>query len=383
MSSLPENKPTDFLIIGAGIAGLATAIRLAKMSFTVRVVEQAPQLAEVGAGLSLWGAGQQALASLGLDTTLHQQAMAWDSYEMWIGGRRVVSRPTPALSLEDDIAPWIVTRTALHQTLLEAVPPGVEILLDAKVRGIHETAEGVTVELQEVPKIQSRNAARYVARYLIGADGQKSITRHGCGDTKPLRYAGYVCYRGLVENQIGLQAHQGIEIFGSKGRRVGVFSLPENKLYWFAFVNSKQQQVPMNEVLQPFQELHPVVEKLFATVNPSTVIENPIQDRTPFKASRQTPKNIALVGDAAHPNQPSLGMGASAALTDVVLLTDLIAQRPDDIEGAIARYYRQSAKAWRQAYRRHKQLGSLGQRYGVIGQYALAASVHLTTKATI
>jgi 2-polyprenyl-6-methoxyphenol hydroxylase-like FAD-dependent oxidoreductase len=54
------------LIIGGGIGGLASAIALRSIGIVAHVYEQAPELKEVGAGLSLWSNGSKALDLLGL-----------------------------------------------------------------------------------------------------------------------------------------------------------------------------------------------------------------------------------------------------------------------------------------------------------------------------
>jgi 2-polyprenyl-6-methoxyphenol hydroxylase-like FAD-dependent oxidoreductase len=51
------------VVVGAGIGGLACAVALRRVGWRVLVVERAPELTEVGAGLSLWS---NALDALGL-----------------------------------------------------------------------------------------------------------------------------------------------------------------------------------------------------------------------------------------------------------------------------------------------------------------------------
>ena len=54
------------LVVGAGIGGLTATHALTRAGFDVRVIEQAPELKEVGAGISLWPNAVKALRLLGL-----------------------------------------------------------------------------------------------------------------------------------------------------------------------------------------------------------------------------------------------------------------------------------------------------------------------------
>ena len=53
------------IVIGGGIAGLASALALTRRGWHVEVLERAPEFGEVGAGLSLWPNALRALDALG------------------------------------------------------------------------------------------------------------------------------------------------------------------------------------------------------------------------------------------------------------------------------------------------------------------------------
>ena len=53
-------------IVGAGIAGLTAALSLARKGISVRLLEEAPALEEVGAGLQVSPNATRILAGLGL-----------------------------------------------------------------------------------------------------------------------------------------------------------------------------------------------------------------------------------------------------------------------------------------------------------------------------
>ena len=62
---MPPEKP-KVVIVGGGIGGLTAATALLRAGFAVAVREQAPELREVGAGLTVWPNAMRALKSLGL-----------------------------------------------------------------------------------------------------------------------------------------------------------------------------------------------------------------------------------------------------------------------------------------------------------------------------
>ena len=59
------------IIIGGGIGGLAAAIALQRIGVRPLVFEQAPQIQEVGAGISLWSNAINALRQLDVGELLH------------------------------------------------------------------------------------------------------------------------------------------------------------------------------------------------------------------------------------------------------------------------------------------------------------------------
>ena len=60
-------KKYRILIAGAGIGGLTAASCLAKAGHHVEIYEQAPQLAEIGAGIQISANAMHVLRSLGME----------------------------------------------------------------------------------------------------------------------------------------------------------------------------------------------------------------------------------------------------------------------------------------------------------------------------
>jgi len=63
---MSNGQALPILIAGGGIGGLAAAYALARKGFAVRVLEQAPEFREIGAGIQLGPNVFRALEKLGL-----------------------------------------------------------------------------------------------------------------------------------------------------------------------------------------------------------------------------------------------------------------------------------------------------------------------------
>ena len=61
----PSNS-APVLVAGGGIGGIAAALALVRQGFSVKVLEQAPQLGEIGAGIQLGPNAFAAFDALGI-----------------------------------------------------------------------------------------------------------------------------------------------------------------------------------------------------------------------------------------------------------------------------------------------------------------------------
>ena len=74
----PEKK---VIVVGAAIGGLAAAIALRQSALQPVLFERAPELREVGAGLSLWPNALKALGNLGLADSI--RALSIHRHPRW------------------------------------------------------------------------------------------------------------------------------------------------------------------------------------------------------------------------------------------------------------------------------------------------------------
>src|SRR5215471_10062042 len=106
---------SPILIVGGGIGGLAAAYALARQGFPVRVIEQAPEFKEIGAGIQLGPNIFRALAEIGLADAVLADAHRPPTMEMRcaLSGERVVNIPlATSRFLERFQYPYAVTHRA-------------------------------------------------------------------------------------------------------------------------------------------------------------------------------------------------------------------------------------------------------------------------------
>jgi len=114
----------NILIIGAGIGGLTTALAFARNGDDVDIVEQAPSLSEVGAGLQVSPNASRILIALGLGDKLRQAMITPHEIVLASGRslRKITHVPCGAFAADRWEAPYgVMHRADLQAMLLEAV----------------------------------------------------------------------------------------------------------------------------------------------------------------------------------------------------------------------------------------------------------------------
>ena len=338
------------LIIGGGIGGLATAIALTQIGFTVEVFERVTLLREVGAGLSLWANAIKALDYLGLASAVRALALPEAA-----GGIRTPSGDLLMQTANDQLAAQfgelsvMVHRAELHDQLRQAF--GQEIHLGMECVAITEEGTGV--------RVRFRNGEEAFGDLVIGADGLHSAVRAALHGPQPPRYAGYTAWRGVTPFEINrLQIG---ETWG-QGARFGQIPMQGNRVYWFATQNAPAGQHRPDgekaELLRLFGNWHNPIRALIEATPDAAILRNDLYDRPPLK--RWGRGRITLLGDAAHPMTPNLGQGACQALEDAVVLAKQV-QSTADLPTALRAYEAARIPRTTMIVNQSRQVGQVGQ----------------------
>jgi 2-polyprenyl-6-methoxyphenol hydroxylase-like FAD-dependent oxidoreductase len=323
------------LIIGGGIAGLCLARELARRDLPATVLERAPRLDSVGAGIVMNPNAMAVLEANGLAGLVRSRSAPYlgrDTHDR--RGRRLATRDYRPLYAAGRLAAGaLVHRAHLHACLAEGVGRGA-VRLGVRVRALRECPDGIAVETEAGETL--------VADVLVGADGIDSMVRARIfGATAPV-HLGYRSHRFVVANRDGL-VH--FTEFLGRGQSVGLVPIGEGRLYVWTTVDSPAERrawaaedgAALRVRFAQFTDTR--VRNAFAQLESGqAVIGTDLEEvhQSPWVRGR-----VALLGDSAHAMSPGLGQGAGMAMEGAAILAEELAAASAGArtpEAGLARY---------------------------------------------
>ena len=329
------------VIVGGGIGGLSAARELALRGIRSTVLERAPQLNPVGAGIIMNPNAMRVLEKNGLADEVRRESWPYLTRETRDqSGRLLAVRDYRPLYEAGKLARGaLVHRAQLLGALYRSLPPG-------------------TVCFGSLIK----NAQALSAELIIGADGIHSqVRREFFGEVKP-RYMGYRSHRLVMDNVAGVRCFT--EYLG-RGQRIGLVPISDKKVYVWTTFNSPQHEQPAPDLPRMFAQFtHQPIRELFAALPPPPqIITTEIEE---LWAGYWTAAKAALLGDAAHAMTPNIGQGAGMAMEDAAVLAEELATA-GKIEDALRNYVRRRKPRVDAVMRISRQVGEDGQRSSAIG----------------
>lgn len=297
----------DCVITGAGIGGLATALALsAKGARRVRVLEQAPALREVGAGLQISPNGFVVLQALGLGEALRARAVQAQAVRL----RDYSGRDVLRLDLTGLARPWyyFVHRADLLDLLVQdADRAGIEIETGRRIAQVTPGARPVVID---------SDGKHVTADLVVAADGLHSVARPALNGAAEAGFTGQVAWRATIpeshatpEAQVFMGPKRHLVTYPLSDGRRNIVAVQE-RAAWQA-ESWSQQDDPAN-LRAAFADFGVAVQDMLAQVETAHLwglFRHPV-------AARWHEGGVALLGDAAHPTLPFLAQGANMALED-------------------------------------------------------------------
>lgn len=305
------SNPERVLVVGGGIAGLATARALLSQGIEPDVVERSDRWPQPGAGVYLPANAVRALSALGLQDRFLERAFQ-------IVRQRFLDHRGGKLLEVDLPAVWggpcaAISHSDLHELLREGIP----------VR----TGTTVTELIEQSPQVHAVFDDGSAGDYdlAVGADGLRSWVRTVVFGGHPPRPLAQVSWRFLVDDA-GEVASWTVRL--GHGKAFLTVPLGHGRIYCYADVDAPASvnlppvdPAEVAELYDEFAEPVPtILQKLLATGD--SIHFSAIQEVTqiPWVSGR-----IVLVGDAAHAMSPNMAEGVGMALEDALVLAQTLA----------------------------------------------------------
>jgi salicylate hydroxylase len=390
-----SSPATRIVIIGAGVGGLTLALLLRRRGVVAEVVEQAPELREVGAAVALAGNATRVLRHLGLGEGLAQLSTEPTEliYRDGRDGHRVAVHPVGGWYRRTFGAPFYGLHRVALQQLLGGTWGSEHLHLGCRVETLEERGGSI--------RVRCASGATFDADLVVGADGVHSqVRRWITGGDEPI-YSGASGFRGLVpvERLPDLSDPGALQFWMGPGAHLLHYSIAGGSLINFLAVvdGPGQWTAPawMEDAepgahLEAFAGWHPAVTEMIGAVPQSPrwglFALPPLQHW-----SRGA---VVLLGDAAHAMLPHHGQGANQTIEDAAVL-DAELDNADDIITALRRYEDRRKVRTRQvqaaswatsaalhlpdgaaAKRRDAELARLPERLSWIHSYDVLARTH-------
>ncbi|WP_433871570.1 FAD-dependent oxidoreductase [Saccharopolyspora sp. CA-218241] len=303
-------------VVGAGIAGLATAAALAGQGWTVRVFERSPDLRATGGGIGITPNGMRALDAIGVGDAVRARAVVQREGGVRAPGGRWIARSELGF-VERRYGESIraLPRLELVRALAEAVGPGA-------IR-YGSGAEPVDPGGADRPAAIRVDGALLESDLVVAADGIRSAARRAMHPRHPgLRATGSVSWRCVVPAD-GL-APVAAETWGP-GLRLSILPLPDGRVHFSALARTTGGRRPVRTGAGPgplFGHWHDPIPQLLARAAAEPLFFDEIEEiAVPVEGFADG--RAVLVGDAAHPMTPNVG-SANLALEDAVELAHAI-----------------------------------------------------------
>ncbi|MCX4703755.1 FAD-dependent monooxygenase [Streptomyces sp. NBC_01373] len=326
-------------IIGGGIGGLAAGAFLRRAGLTATVYEQAPALAEVGAGLVVAPNAARLLRRLDVMEQFLRRAVPLDwgwEFRRWTDGSVLsVEKLSGVCERLYGERTYVVHRADLFDTLRTAVP-GEWIRLGARCTAVDPGPDGALLRFADGSQVE--------ADIVIGADGVHSVVRGSVAEPEPPEYSGICAFRTIVPAHaapdFALRPAQTLWL--GPGRHFVHYPIGDGSaVNVVAFTpagdftdESWSTTATIEEFHAEFADWDPRVTDLIAAG--SVPGRWALLDRTPLR--HWSRGRITLLGDAAHPMFPFFAQGAAQSIEDAAVLARCLAGSLDDPEQALKQY---------------------------------------------
>lgn len=305
------------IVIGAGIAGITTALSLQKFGIEYDLIESHGSLNAFGAGIWL------APNSLKVLESLDKKLLA----EIKLNGKTVdhfgvtdhKGNPISTLEMQDLENRFGHRHVTIHRKrLIEILASYLRqpILFNKKYKSHDKNGTRIDVRFEDRSVISSD--------FIIACDGIGSAVREQNFDQIEERFSGQTCWRAIINHKVPLSYKDCFyEMWNSENRtRVGHAPISDDQIY--LFITSKERKTisqnknTKNHLADLVKDYAFDVQKAIESSNEEDWLCHELTDFKPLE--KWFSNDVVLVGDSAHAMTPNMGQGGNQAIESAYCL---------------------------------------------------------------
>jgi 2-polyprenyl-6-methoxyphenol hydroxylase-like FAD-dependent oxidoreductase len=342
----------EVAVVGGGIAGLTFALAMHQRGLACRVFESAPQVRELGVGITLLPHAMREFCALGLEAKLraiaieNQESVFFNRY-----GQFIYKEPRgkfggyayPELGIHRG-----KLHRVLFETALEALGPD-RLRTDHQCTTVTQDYRGVSIGFRETSSGATLPSVR--ADVVIAADGINSVVRKQFYPDEDVVFTGINTWRGITRRRPILTGRSYMRVGSIETGKMVIYPIIDNVdgegnqlINWMA--ECRMPNTPKNDWNKPgrLEDFIHIYEDwrfdwldVAALIhNAEQILEYPMVDKDPV--AQWTFGRVTFIGDAAHPMYPRGSNGAAQGAIDGRTLAECIARTPDKLPAALKAY---------------------------------------------